>query len=82
MENITTPNILAEIEHLRNLTRSLKTAQAKHSLSQLNFDNNIEDESLWKYWTENRCKDLLVMIQEQQKIVERLIEAYINQSNR
>ena len=81
MENLTTANILAEVEHLRNLTKSWKTAQAKNSLSQLNFDNHIEDEKLWKRWTENRCKDLLVMIQEQQKIVERMIEAYVNQSN-
>jgi len=78
---MTTANILAEIKHLRNLTISLKSAQAKNSLSKLNLDNHIEDENLWKPWTENRCKDLMLMIQEQQKIVERAIEAYVNQSN-
>ena len=81
MENISTSNILAEIEHLRNLTTSWKTAQAKNSLSQLNSDNHVEDESLWKRWTENRCMDLMIMIQKQQKLVEKLIEAYVNQSN-
>jgi hypothetical protein len=80
LENITTANIIAEIEHLRNLTKSWKTAQDKNSLSQLNFDNHIEDEKLWQRWTENRCKDLLIMIQEQQKTVDRIIATYVNQA--